>query len=132
MNSCKTFRLFYSLYVSCMTVILVSAKDCSVTVRGPQPNKPCVFPFEFSRQIYYSCTDEKDPGNFWCSTKVDKDGKHIGGAKEWGYCAEGCDGSSSTEVQSDPESVGKESVIEIFRHLEKYNKYLYEFLSLKY
>ena len=109
MNSIKTFRLLYSLYLSFMTVIFVSAQDCSVTVRGPQPNKTCVFPFEFSRQKHYSCTDLKDPGNFWCSTKVDKDGKHIGGAKEWGYCAEGC----PLFVVPLP-SVGNASAIEIF------------------
>ena len=122
MNSCETFRLFYSLYLSFMTIILVSAQDCSVTVKGPQPNKKCVFPFEFSRQKHYSCTDLKDPGNFWCSTKVDKDGKHIGGAKEWGYCAEGCVSIElpSTETRSDLGSVGKASVIEIFRHYAKY------------
>lgn len=90
-NNFKTFELIFAIY---LTAILVNAKDCSITVSGPKPNKPCVFPFEFSREKHYSCTDLKDPGNPWCSTKVDKNGKHIGGANEWGYCEKGCDGSS--------------------------------------
>ena len=74
-------------------ILKINAQNCSITVSGPKPNKPCVFPFEFSRKKHWSCIDLKDPGNFWCSTKVDTFGKHIGGAREWGYCHKSCDGS---------------------------------------
>ena len=92
--------ILYIVYFPSIIVLFVSAKNCSITVSGPRPNKPCVFPFEFAHMIYDYCTDEKDPGNFWCSTKVDKDGKHIGGANEWGYCEKDCDGKKPSKVQS--------------------------------
>ena len=54
-------------------------------------NHPCVFPFKYTRKTFWTCIDKSDPeGRFWCSTKVDKTGKHIGGSGEWGYCPEGC------------------------------------------
>ena len=61
-----------------------------MTVSGPKPNKKCVFPFKLGRRIYRSCTDRSDPGKFWCSTKTDKRGRHVGKEKEWGYCHPSC------------------------------------------
>lgn len=76
------------------------AQNCSITVSGPKPNTPCAFPFIFAGKIHWSCTDMKDPGNHWCSTKVDKDGKHIGGASYWGYCPKSCSEEDQTSVRS--------------------------------
>jgi len=100
MSKSNLLCVFYVIIFQFVIISLVSAKDCSVTVGGPRPNQPCVFPFKFAQKTFNSCTDAKDPGNFWCSTKVDKDGKHIGGANEWGYCEDGCDNEDTTKVQS--------------------------------
>ena len=97
-------KLLCVLYILCfqfISILLVSARNCSITFSGPRPNTECIFPFKFAQKIFNSCTREKDPdGNLWCSTKVDKDGKHIGGANEWGYCEDGCDQNEQTKVQS--------------------------------
>ena len=29
-------------------------------------------------------------GKFWCSTSVDRNGKHVGGSDEWGFCDQNC------------------------------------------
>ena len=84
----------------------VGAQNCSVTVSGPKPNTPCAFPFIFAGKIHWSCTDMKDPGNHWCSTKVDKDGKHIGGASYWGYCPKSCSEEDQTSVRSNSNRPG--------------------------
>ena len=65
---------------------------CNVTNdEGPQKNTPCVFPFRIKGTIYKECTNEKDPDNkFWCSTKVDENGEHIGGQENFGFCHEDC------------------------------------------
>ena len=47
----------------------------------------CQFPFKLSGQTFFNCTDHQDPdGRLWCSTKVDSNGKHVGGEGNWGYC----------------------------------------------
>ena len=69
-----------------------TAKLCNMTNNeGPQKNKPCVFPFTIGETVYKECTNEKDlQGLYWCSTKVDKSGKHVGGKNQWGYCDQSC------------------------------------------
>ena len=52
---------------------------------------PCIFPFEYKGVAHNQCTWDSDAGNSaWCSTKVDNDGKHIGGHGNWGNCASKC------------------------------------------
>jgi hypothetical protein len=36
------------------------------------------------------CIYEKGENTPWCSTKVDANGKHVSGQKQWGYCGEQC------------------------------------------
>ena len=65
---------------------------CNVTnEEGPQKNKSCVFPFRFRDTVYTECTDVSDrEGKFWCSTKVDNNGNHIGQQGNYGFCDERC------------------------------------------
>ena len=66
-----------------------------ITISGPKTYKPCVFPFEYKEDIYHGCTWERSALTAkrpWCSTKVDKDGKHLNGIGEWGYCDLKCTG----------------------------------------
>ena len=52
-------------------------------------NVACQFPFTFRDKTHNACTDNADPdGRYWCSTKVDRSGKHI--ATNWGYCSDEC------------------------------------------
>ena len=55
--------------------------------------KPNIFPnrvlhiFSSTTVFYRSDSD----GKFWCSTKVDENGRHFGNQNEWGYCEPGCE-----------------------------------------
>ena len=69
----------------------VSSLDgCRTTSDGPQVNTACVFPFIYKGKEHNECTFQKGDENPWCSTKVDGDGKHVGGQKQWGYCGKQC------------------------------------------
>ena len=54
-----------------------------MTIGGPQPNKPCVFPFNFNGRIVNSCIIGKRP-NSWCSIKKNYE------RGEWGFCNLDC------------------------------------------
>ena len=61
------------------------------TTSGPDPYKPCAFPFKFRDITYKSCTtDHNDPGdtNAWCSTKTDYSDTHVKG--NYGFCEQKC------------------------------------------
>ena len=66
------------------------SKTC-VTVSGPNPGKPCVFPFRYQNKVYTGCdTDPDDSTKTWCSTKTDKNGRHVTGQNEYGHCGINC------------------------------------------
>ena len=49
--------------------------------------KPCQFPFIMQNKTFFGCTDFKDKNKkLWCSTKVTKDGYHVGKKGFWGHC----------------------------------------------
>ena len=62
-----------------------------MTPSGSLVKSPCVFPFDFRENTYYSCTTTaaKD-GVPWCSIKVDNNGNHIGSKGLWGHCSSEC------------------------------------------
>jgi hypothetical protein len=72
-------------------VNVCSSMKCVLTNdEGPQINKTCVFPFIIGNQSYSNCTNNHDKfGKFWCSTKVNEEGKHVAKEDEWGYCGQG-------------------------------------------
>ena len=39
-----------------------------MTVGGPDPGSPCIFPFSFGGVAYRGCAQDED--GFWCSTQV--------------------------------------------------------------
>ena len=55
---------------------------------GPSSNHTCIFPFVFNDITYNECTHDED--GFWCSTKVDSNGNHIGKQGNWGICGQKC------------------------------------------
>ena len=71
---------------------LRSGPKCQLTnSQGPQKFQPCIFPFTFRKIVFNECTKNSDPeGFFWCSTKVDENGKHVDGKNKWGYCDIDC------------------------------------------
>ena len=59
-----------------------------MTIGGADVNKTCIFPFTFNRVEYHTCNEDSD--GFWCSTLVDKLGKHVGRQGKWGICGPNC------------------------------------------
>ena len=63
---------------------------------GPNPNKPCVFPFQYHGMTFNNCTNYDGADNkAWCATKVDGSGNHFYGGDEydqenWGNCGPNC------------------------------------------
>ena len=49
-----------------------------------------MFPFIYKGKEYNQCTFQKGDVKAWCSTKVDGNGKHVGGQRQWGYCEKEC------------------------------------------
>ncbi len=86
--------------MSMSMLMLVSVTD--VGCKTTSTNKACIFPFTYLDQVWNGCTNEDDDdGLFWCSTKVDKNGKHVGGGGHWGYCPDSCPKSTSTNINDD-------------------------------
>ena len=64
--------------------------ECT-TVGGPDPNKPCVFPFKHKGNTFITCAlSPNDDRPHWCSTLVDEAGEHIAGKGNWGHCGSDC------------------------------------------
>ena len=81
---------------------LTIGKQC-LTVSGPNPGKPCIFPFIHDGKSYSGCPiDPDDSSKRWCSTKVDNKGQHVPKQNEYGHCADTCPKSNPTSS-----SVGK-------------------------
>ena len=63
-----------------------------VTNGGASAGKLCIFPFVYNGITYTTCALEND--GYWCSTKVDSNGVHIGNQGNWGTCASDCNPGS--------------------------------------
>ena len=61
------------------------------TIGGRGMGKPCIFPFKYGRRTYTKCITFHSHVKPWCSTKVDREGRHING--NWGTCDENCPGN---------------------------------------
>ena len=96
-NACKSqfSNLWYNIvldikYIQCLCIFLTALSKCKTTPDGPQVEVPCVFPFIYKGKEYNECTFQKGDVKAWCSTKVDGNGKHVGGQRQWGYCEKEC------------------------------------------
>ena len=66
-----------------------------MTKDGPDPNKPCVFPFNYGGTSYSKCSTQDNPEP-WCATEVDANGNYEPGIYgKWGNCDSNCDNPSS-------------------------------------
>ena len=65
---------------------MFSVQECK-TISGPEPNKPCVFPYIDNGIKHFECTSMFD-NQPWCSIEVDNNGNHVTG--QWGYCDTEC------------------------------------------
>ena len=50
---------------------------------GPEPNKPCIFPFKYNGKEYNECTTEDYGDSLWCGTTYSV--THDAG---WGLCSD--------------------------------------------
>ena len=85
----------------CKTKLLVifdffKSKGC-ITIGGDSPGKVCIFPFTYNDITYTSCALGDD--GYWCSTKVDTNGFHIGNRGNWGTCDSDCN-PTAPRIQS--------------------------------
>ena len=56
------------------------------TISGPDPNKPCKFPFTYQGELHRECILQNDT-NFWCAT----DTSNASTANlQYGYCDINC------------------------------------------
>ena len=81
--------------------IILTFSDC-MTVSGPNPDEPCIFPFKYDSKTFKTCTVyDNVGGNAWCATKVDGSGNHFYGdyqgdyyydydQENWGNCGPNC------------------------------------------
>merc|ERR1712241_1142049 len=53
-------------------------EEC-LTTTGPNPNKPCIFPFHYRNMTFNACTWYDADSAPWCATKVDDSGNHFFG-----------------------------------------------------
>ena len=75
--------------------ILFILQGC-VTTDGPDPNKPCFFPF-IDRGISYSkCTLGASDLQPWCPTEVDQNGYYVD--EKWGNCDSNCETGNTSFV----------------------------------
>ena len=75
--------------ISKSKIFSANPDECK-TKGGPDPDKPCVFPFIFNGSMYNECPTVKydQPYQPWCSTEVDSNGHYISG--KWGFCDRNC------------------------------------------
>ena len=90
------------IYCTLSIILFLCPADClemgCKTTSGPDPNKPCVFPFKLGDETHKCCTTAlNDPGdtNAWCSTMVDDLGKHVANQGKWGVCEAKCQPKAS-------------------------------------
>jgi len=102
-------------------IFAVVSPDCK-TISGPDPNKPCIFPFNVNRVPYHACTtDHNEPGDTtaWCATMVDEMGNAANwDAGKWGNCEEKC---QQGIVQNDEVLLEIKNLVDDFNDL--LNKY---------
>jgi len=96
---------------------------CKTNNEGPKVQVPCIFPFKFAGTTHHGCIiDYNDPGDNrpWCSTKVDRDGEHVGGQNQWGFCGNSCPNTPDNVVADFPlredATVQQETTTPLFRH----------------
>merc|ERR1719219_2803364 len=63
---------------------------CTTKITKDKPqSKECVLPFRYDDKLYYGCPPDPDvAGEYWCSTKVDREGNHKLG--NYGLCNTAC------------------------------------------
>ena len=80
-----------SLWLELLCLNIFYILGC-VTNGGASAGKLCIFPFMYNGITYTTCALEND--GYWCSTKVDSNGVHIGNQGNWGTCGSDCNPGS--------------------------------------
>ena len=80
---------------------------------GNHTEIPCIFPFLWNGKKYNSCIFKK--GGSWCSTKVDKDGKHM--QMFWGKCPRNCKVDKTTNQAKGRMMEGERIIYLAINHL---------------
>ena len=76
-----------------------------------------MFPFKFESKTYSTCTNRlKDKTNHlpWCSTKVDKKGRHISSRGNWGNCDKTCPLPPDDKNNSDEKGTNQSMLVNMY------------------
>ena len=84
-------KYILSLWLELLCLNIFYILGC-VTNGGASAGKLCIFPFMYNGITYTTCALEND--GYWCSTKVDSNGVHIGNQGNWGTCGSDCNPGS--------------------------------------
>merc|ERR1712168_266588 len=72
--------------------LAVSCKATSEPLPPPPPcyaedGYDCIFPFVWKGQAFSECTlFDSSNGKHWCATKTDRNGNHVNGQGNYGFC----------------------------------------------
>ena len=87
---------------------LIDKTPRCLTISGPNPGKPCIFPFKYNGTIFNGCErDHEDRTKTWCSTKVDSKGNHIPNQNEYGHCGKNCPKQTQNQQSSTNQALSK-------------------------
>ena len=59
--------------------------ECRTKATGPEPDKPCVFPFRYMGIEYNECTTDGYGSTYWCGTTFS-----VTNNAGWGVCSSSC------------------------------------------
>ena len=74
------------MFCNCYLGLRSRKSECRTTPDSDDPNKPCVFPFEYGGFLFTKCTDY-GASDFWCPTKIPHGSFN---KKSWGLCESSC------------------------------------------
>ena len=88
------YRYFqYPKYSYCHFSFILFITECRTKNNGPEPNKPCLFPFKYQDKVYNECTTDGYGSTYWCATAFP-----VTNSAGWGLCSSSCLATPGNEL----------------------------------